>query len=175
MPRLVLVLGLVLLGGLGACSDDDDGDDGAGASTTSDEISTEGVCAVLDADRVSEVMGVEFDKAVATDGSCTYTSTTAQAAFTLQVSEQVETDPALVLETLGATCDPGSKEDRAFSGAEGGFTCLAGGVPNVVAVGGGVVLVLTGNSREEGVTPAMVAADLATILEDAIVSFEGES
>jgi hypothetical protein len=166
---LLLAAGLTVLGSLGACGDDDDG---AGSDpSASEQISTEGVCEVLDATRVSEVMGVDFDRAVSADDSCTYTSTATQTAFTLQVTPQSAEDPAVVLETMGASCDPDTRHQRTFSGADGGFSCLAGGVPNVVAAGGGVILVLTGSSQAEGKTPEEVEEDLATILEDAIVSF----
>jgi nitrous oxide reductase accessory protein NosL len=166
-PRALLAAcGAVCL--LAACGDDDDE---GGATTTSNRISTEGVCEVLDADHVSQVMGVEFDEALSGDASCTYTSSTSETAFTLQVTDRGTNDAALVLETMGGSCDPDTREDRTFSRADGGFSCLAGGVPNVVAAGSGVVLVLTGNSREPGVSPQMVVEDLVTILEDAIVTF----
>lgn len=169
--RLALATCLCALGPIAACSDDDGS---GGASSASDQISTEAVCGALDAEQVSEVMGVDFDSAVASEGTCTYTSSSSQTAFTLQVSDQGTTDAALVLTTMGASCDEGSRRDRTFRGADGGFSCLAGGVPNVVAVGHGRVLVLTGNSREAGVTPAMVADDLATVLGDALGTY-GES
>lgn len=169
-PLLVAAIGVTLLGSLGACGDDDDT-----ASPTSTaaagQLSAEGVCEVLDAARVSEVMGVDFDEAEAGDGTCTYTDTETETAFTLQVTELGANPPAQALETMGASCDAGTRHERTFSGADGGFSCLAGGVPNVVATGGGVVLVLTGSSEAEGSTPEQVEEDLATILEDAIVSF----
>ena len=170
-PLLLLAAGLAIVGPLGACGDDDDSGSTDGGTAASDQISTDGVSAVLDTARVSEVMGVVFDKAVVAEGSCTFTSTTSETAFTLQVTEQGAQDPAAALETMSATCDADTRRERTFSGAEGGFSCLAGGVPNVVAAGGGVVLVLTGSSREEGVTSEQVEDDLATILEDAIVSY----
>jgi hypothetical protein len=170
---LVLVGLLALAGAVTACSDDDEGS-GAGP-TTQEQISTEGVCAVLDPDRASDVMGVHFDKAIDADGSCTYTSTTSQTAFTLQSSRQPADQADLVLETLGASCDPDTREARTFRGTQGGFSCLAGGIPNVVAVGGGVVLVLTGNSRDEGTTPEEVAEDLIRIMGDAVAASIPES
>jgi hypothetical protein len=171
-PRLLLIACLAALGPLAACSDDD-GDEGS-AATTSDQISTEGVCDLVDVERASEIMGVRFDRAVSGDGSCTYTSSSSQTAFTVQRTGSGANDPALVLETMASSCDPDTREERTFRGADGGFSCLAGGVPNVVAAGGGTVLVLTGNSRDGGVTPEAVVDDLAAILADADVSF-GES
>jgi hypothetical protein len=168
---LLLATGLVLLGSLVACGDDDDSSATDPTTEGAGQISTEGVCDVLDAARVEDVMGVEFDKAVPGDGSCTYTSTATQTAFTLQVTELETNAPAQALDSMGASCDAGTRQERTFSGAEGGFSCLADGVPNVVAAGGGVVLVLTGSSEAEGSTPEKVEDDLATILEDAIVSF----
>jgi hypothetical protein len=169
-PLLVVAIGVALLGSLGACSDDDDDTDSP-TTTATGQLTTEGVCEVLDAARVSEVMGVDFDEAEAGDGTCTYTDTDTETAFTLQVTELGASPPAQALDTMGASCDAGTRHERTFSGAEGGFSCLAGGVPNVVATGGGVVLVLTGSSEAEGSTPEQVEEDLATILEDAIVSF----
>lgn len=172
-PHLLLATGLLSLGALGACGDDDDNSSTEGTTAGSDRISTDGVCAVLDPARVSEVMGVEFDEAVAGAGSCTYTATASRTAFTLQVTEPASQDLAAALATIGASCDEGTREDRTFSGADGGFSCLAGGVPNVVAAGGGVVLVLTGSSQAGGSTPEQLQADLVTILEDAITSYGG--
>ena len=156
---------LLAVGPLAACSDDDEG---SRATSTSGQLSTEGVCDVLDVARASRVMGVDFDRAVSAERSCTYTSSTPRTAFTLQVSDLGSTEPDLVLDTMGGTCDPGTREDRTLPGAHGAFTCLAGGIPNAVATAHGMVLVLTGNSQDEGVTPEMVTADLFTLLGDAV-------
>ena len=164
---LRLVCLVALAGAVVACSDDDGGGEGAGP-TTSDQTSTEGVCAVLDPARASEALGADFDKAVPSEGSCTYTSTTSQTAFTLQSSALGADEADLVLETLAASCDPGTRAPRTIAGSEGAFACLAGGVPSVVAVGGGVRLVLTGNSREEGATPERVTDGLVALMADAL-------
>ena len=153
---------------LGACGDDD-GTGSVGATSTADRISTDGPCALIDAGRASEVLGVRLDAAVAGEGTCTYTSTTSPTAFTLQLADQGTNEPALVLETLGGVLRRGhARGERTFPEAEGGFTCLAGGVPNVVAIGHGKVVVLTGNSRDAGVTAEAVVAHLATLLEETL-------
>ena len=165
---MLIAAGLVAAGPLAACSDDDED---ASATTTSNQISTEGVCDVLDAAHASRVMGVDFDRAVAAEGSCTYTSATSATAFTLQITDQGSTEPDLVLETMGSSCDAGTRQDRTVPGARGAFSCLAGGIPNVVAAADdGLVVVLTGNSQDEGVTPGMVTADLLTLLADAVAA-----
>ena len=168
---MLVVVSLAVVGALAACSDDDEG---ARATTTSDQISTEGVCDVLEVDRASQVMGVDFDRAVATEGSCTYTSATSRTLFTLQISDRGSTEPDLVLETMGGSCDAGTREAHTIPGADGAFSCLAGGVPNAVAAAHGLVIVLTGNSEDAGVTPEMVTADLLTLL-DVVVAASPES
>ena len=162
---MLLAASRTAVGACAACSDDDEG---GRATTTSSQISTEGVCDVLDAARASRVMGVDFDRAVATEGSCTYTSATSRTLFTLQIGDQGSTEPDLVLETMGGSCDAGTRQDRAVPEAQGAFTCLAGGIPNAVATAHGLVVVLTGNSEDDGVTPEMVTADLLTLLIDAV-------
>jgi hypothetical protein len=129
------------------------------------------VCAVLEPARASEVMGVEFDDAEAGAGSCTYTATASRTAFTLQVTQLGSSSPADALDRLDASCDPDTRQERTFSGADGGFSCLVGGVSTVVALGGGVVLVLTASSEAAGATAERVADHLATLLEDAIVGY----
>jgi hypothetical protein len=164
---VLVAVSLVAVGPLAACSDDDAG---AGATTTSDQLSTEGVCEVLDPARASRVMGVDFDRAVSAERSCTYTSSTPRTAFTLQISDLGSTEPDLVLETMGGSCDEGTRQDRTVPGAQAAFSCLAGGIPNAVATAHRMVFVLTGNSQDEAVTPEMVTADLLTLLADAVSS-----
>jgi hypothetical protein len=173
--RGALVL-VALVASLAACGgdDDDSGDEGSATTQAPAEVSTEGACSVLDIDDVSEVLGADFDKATLSDSACTYTSSRTPIAMTLHVTDLAENEPAMVLETMGDSCDDGTVEERMFTGADGGFSCLAGGVPNVVATGQGVLLVLVGNSREPDVDRDAILAGLVTILEDAIADYDSD-
>ncbi len=172
MTRLLrtLVAVLAVSAVIGACSSGDDDASGGSTSTSSNdgEVLVERPCDVLDRRDLSNVTGLEFDNAVPSLNTCVYTSSTGLAAIAVNFRSIGEVTPGQALEAAHATCDDGTLQELELERSDGGFGCLVGGVPTVVATGGGVVAILTGSTLNEDVDPDQILTDLATILDNAV-------
>jgi hypothetical protein len=174
MARLRRTLLAVLAVGalVGACSSGDDDGSAAGAATTTTrddgDVLVEEPCEVLDPADLEEVTGLEFDDATPSPDTCVYTSSGGLAAIALNFRAGGDSTPAAALEAAEATCEEGTVQALELANSDGGFGCLVGGVPTVVATGGGIVAILTGSTLQQGVDPAQILRDLATILSRAL-------
>jgi hypothetical protein len=177
---------------LGACGGDDGGkasdpsedrsadedtdatapeDAGAGEPADDDQAAS-GVCGLLDLADISEMTGETFDKATPDgDDTCVFSTPGDGAAIALyfaQLDDGVTPDAALA--DARTRCDEGSVVELDFSDSDGGFGCVASGVPTVVATGGAALAVLTGVTLDETIGDDQVLQALAAILERAITS-----
>lgn len=182
MARLLRTLLAVLAVGalVGACSsgDDDAGQDGStstiGADAVDDaEVLVEEPCAVLDQRDLSQVTGLEFDAATPSLNTCVYTSSAGLSAIAVNFRSIGNSTAQEALQESQATCDAGTVEILELANSDGSFGCLVGGVPTVVATGGGIAAILTGSTLNEDVDPAQILQDLATILDHALQASMG--
>jgi hypothetical protein len=174
LRTLLALLALVAL--VGACSSDDSGGDTADSSsstTAGDEVLVDKPCEVLDRNDLSQVTGLTFDKSTPSLNTCVYTSSEGLSAIAVNFRSLGERPPAEALQTARASCEEDTVQELQLADSDGGFGCLVGGVPTVVATGGGIVAILTGSTLNEDVDPARILQDLATILEHAIRSSSG--
>ena len=176
--RLRILLAVLAVGALvGACGggDDDSGGDTTSSTSTADdaEVLVDEPCEVLDQADLSQVTGLEFDRATPSLNTCVYTSSKGLSAIAVNFRSIGEASPDVALQAAEGQCEAGSIQELEVPSSDGGFGCLVGGVPTVVATGGGVVAILTGSTLNQDVDPAQILRDLATILDHAVQSSVG--
>ena len=169
--RLRVTLAVLAVGALvGACGGDDEGSDTTSSTRAGDEVLVDEPCAVLDQQDLSQVTGLEFDRATPSLNTCVYTSSAGLSAIAVNFRALGDKAPEDALGAAQARCEEGTVQVLDLANSNGAFGCLVGGVPTVVATGGGVVAILTGSTLNEGVDPAEILRDLATILDHAVQS-----
>lgn len=177
--RLRILLAVLAVGALGgACSSGDD--DASGETTSSSasvaddaEVLVEEPCGVLDPRDLSQVTGLEFDGATPSLNTCVYTSSNGQSAIAVNFRSIGDSTPERALQEAQATCEDGTVQVLELPNSDGSFGCIVGGVPTVVATGGGIAAILTGSTLNEDVDPAQILQDLATILDHALQASMG--
>lgn len=176
MARLRRTLLAVLAAGalVGACSSGDDvGSDDRPTSTTGSaaeesEVLVEEPCGLVPAADLSQVTGLQLDVATPSLNTCVYTSSDGRSAVAVNFRSIGERRPAEVLQRVQETCEDGTVHVLDEAGSDGAFGCIVGGVPTVVATGGGIAALLTGSPLQEGVDPSRLLEDLAGVLDRAV-------
>ncbi len=123
------------------------------------------VCALLRPAELQLIMGVPFEDQQPGTGSCAYTSSTgAETALNAVVSA----DPARGLAGARGNCETETDLSLTVAGATGAFSCLVDGIPTVVGVGRGALVVVTGRAAEEAVDANVFFTALVRLLETAL-------
>jgi hypothetical protein len=138
------------------------------ADESAEDALTDDPCSLLDTADLTDVTGVEFDRAEPGENSCTYTSSDGASAIALNFADLKGADPKVAIDAAKSSCDAATVQDLDFSDSDGGFGCLVNGVPTVAATGDGVFAVLTGATLDKSADTDQILQDLATILENAI-------
>ena len=138
--RITAGLAVVVL--LGACGDDDDGDIDAAP----------GVCAHIDAESLSNAVGLELDEPDAEGTTCSFSSSEGAAVLGFSYTELQGVTAATALGAVRGSCDADTAVDLDVEVGEGAFGCRVQGAITVAAAGDEHLAVLAGLTLESGPT-----------------------